>query len=472
MTEQSAAAPQRSTVVLVVAPDERSAEVTIERHTRTVFGATPKETRNAALDLAADYAAHLGRPVLVNARDANGAWQLIVSPTGVVRAAGGTEVALMSDQQRKRPKRGRRIALVAGGGVLALVLVAGGAVVAVRYVPEVLPQEPVAEQPAAAMEGRKPPPGFTRQAVWRRPMHEGTQPDVAPGGDRAAYIDPSGRLRVVGANGKPKWSADLPLPADEASGTPRFVRVGAENAVALVGGASLWLWPPKGGTPQEIALPEGAEVSFAGGAPLVLAGGDASIPVDGELAQVSKPDGSGALLSDGERVLTAVVRGPWTWVAPDGTTENVKPKAPEGAGSLDEVYTAGGGYVVAVWSLPDGGDRVLLAFHNWNDGSVAAATETPAEGLADAGWAYSPTAAAFGPVVADLQAGSATALAGFEAVSVSGDTVFGEVGGVAVATTAGAEPIELEGDVARPWGLLGGRAIVVANSDLYALVPE
>jgi len=114
----------------------------------------------------------------------------------------------------------------------------------------------------------------------------------------------------------------------------------------------------------------------------------------------------------------------------------------------------------------------MLAFHDWSDGSVVAAAEAAAGGLGDASMTHSSGAVAYGPVVADPQAGTATALEDFETVSASGDTVFGQVGGAAVATTAGAEPIDLEGDVARPWGLLGGRAIVVSDNDLYALVPE
>ncbi|GAA1770082.1 hypothetical protein [Streptomonospora arabica] len=467
------AAPHSSPVVLVVAADERSAEVTIERHTRTVFGATPKETRNAALDLSAEYAAHMGRPVLVNARDGNGAWQLIVSPTGVVRAAGGTEAALLSGSPRTKPKRGRRIALAVVGAAAALAVLAGGAFAAVRYVPALVPEAaPADDRPAATMESRQAPPGFTRDAAWRRPMHAGTEPDVAEGGKRAAYIDPGGRLRVVGRDGGPRWTADLPLSADEVVSGPRFVRAGSADAVAVVGGGALWLWESGGGTPREVALPEGADVSYAGGAPLVIADAKASIPVDGELAPVEKPEGTGALLSDGERVLTAVVRGPWTWVAPDGATERVRPQTPEGAESLHEVYSAGGGYVVAAWNPAGGGDGKVLAFHDWSDGSVAAAAEASEEGLADSVLVHTPKAAAFGPVIADPREGSATALEGFEAVSAAGGTVFGEVGGVDVATTAGAEPIELEGDVARPWGLLGGRAVVVADGDVYALVPE
>ncbi|MBV2366127.1 hypothetical protein ACFPZ0_24180 [Streptomonospora nanhaiensis] len=473
MTEAADSHPHRSPVVLVVAADERSAEVTIERQTRVVFGATPKETRNAALDLVADYAAHLGRSVLVNARDVNGAWQLIVSPTGVVRAAGGREVALMAD----RPRRGRagRIAAVAAGGVVVLALLGGGGFAAVRYLPDALAGGPTAapERPTVTMQARQAPPGFTEQARWRLPMRDGAQPDVSPEGDRVALVDVDGRLRVVGPDGETAWSADLPLPADEMTGPPRFVAAGDGQGVAVVGEGRLWVWPPGGGEPRAYELPEGAEVTFAGAGPLVMADGRPSIPSGGELAPVEKPEGSGALLSDGRRVLTAVVRGPWVWVAPDGTREEVEPAAPQGAGELDEVLTAGGDTLVASWRVPGADDRRVLALHDAADGTVRAAAEVPAGAAADdADWAHGEAVAVYGPVVFDLATGTGTVLEGFAPASAAGEVAFGDLDGAPVAVTADAAPIELEGDVARPWGLLDGRAVVVAGGDLYALLPE
>ncbi|MDA0567220.1 hypothetical protein LG943_23290 [Streptomonospora sp. S1-112] len=474
MTEAADAHPHRSPVVLVVAADERSAEVTIERQTRVVSGTTPKETRNAALDLVADYAAHLGRSVLVNARDVNGAWQLIVSPTGVVRAAGGREVALMADRPRRRGRAGR-IAAVAAGGVVVLAVLGGGGFAAVRYLPGALADDPAAgpEQPTVTLQARQAPPGFTEQAQWRLPMRDGTQPDVSPAGDRAALVDVDGRLRVVGPGGQTAWSADLPLPADEMSGPPRFVTVDGDQGVAVVGPDRLWVWPSGGGEPRAYELPEGAEVTFAGAGPLVMAEGRPSIPSGAELAPVTKPEGSGALLSDGGRVLTAVVRGPWVWVAPDGTREEVRPRTPEGAGDLAEVLTAGGDTLVTSWRVPGAEDRRVLALHDAADGTVRAAAEVPAQAAADdAPWTHGEAVAVYGPVVFDLATGTGAVLEGFASASAAGEVAFGELDGAQVAVTAGADPIELEGDVARPWGLLDGRAVVVAGGDLYALLPE
>lgn len=124
---------QRGSVVIVIAHDECSAEITIEGRTQVVTGAIPKETRRAALDAATAYAAHLGRSVLVNARDANGAWQLIISPTGVVRAAGGSEAELVVRPDTQGRGRGRKIALALTGGALAVLAAVGvGAVWVVR----------------------------------------------------------------------------------------------------------------------------------------------------------------------------------------------------------------------------------------------------------------------------------------------------------------------------------------------------
>ena len=41
-----------------------------------------------------------------------------------------------------------------------------------------------------------------------------------------------------------------------------------------------------------------------------------------------------------------------------------------------------------------------------------------------------------------------------------------------MAVGADGEPVDLPDNTARPWGVLGGRAIVAAADGLYALLPE
>ena len=61
---------------------------------------------------------------------------------------------------------------------------------------------------------------------------------------------------------------------------------------------------------------------------------------------------------------------------------------------------------------------------------------------------------------------------GFSPVSAAGGTIYGEAGGVPIAVDPGHAPVDLEESTARPWGLLNGHAIVVAEGDIYALSPQ
>ncbi|WP_316042189.1 hypothetical protein [Nocardiopsis sp. CNR-923] len=82
MSRASRPGRTRPTVVIVIAPDERSAEISIEGHRQIVTGHVPKETRRAALDVATGYAARIGQPVLVAPATptASGGWS--PPPTG------------------------------------------------------------------------------------------------------------------------------------------------------------------------------------------------------------------------------------------------------------------------------------------------------------------------------------------------------------------------------------------------------
>ncbi|WP_246062207.1 hypothetical protein [Haloactinospora alba] len=442
--------------------------MTIEGTMRLVTGSLPKETRRAALDTATAHAAATGRSVLVNARDANGSWQLVINPAGVVRAAGAEDTGGAAPKRRRR-----RVGLLVGGGVLSVAVVAGLGATVVHFLPGEGPPQPTedGDGPSHTLDARPAPPGFGEEARWRLTMRPDTQPDVAPDESAAAFIDPEGQLVVVGEDGEEKWSADLPLDPEGVEGRPRFVRQEDGYGIALVDAGNLWQWSPQGDRSDPVELPEDANVVFAGTAPLVLSGDEAFVPAQGELEQVELPGDSGAMVADGQRVLTAVAHGPWNWVTPDGTSTEVEPTPPEGAGELDEVLTAREEYVIVRWSAAEG-DGVVLAVHDSGDGSVVAATGTTTGEIADARWVEGASVAAYGPVVVDLAEGDATTVSGFEPANATGDVVYGSTGGVPVAVDAEGEPREMEDGAARPWGLVDGRAVVVADGDLYALSPE
>lgn len=455
-------------VTIAIAPDELSAHVTIEGTTRLVTGNLPKETRRLALDTATAHAAAAGKSVLVNARDANGSWQLVITPAGVVRAAGEEDTGSAPPKRRKR-----RVGLLVGGGVLSVAVVAGIGATVVHFLPgEGDPQpEENGDEPSHTLDARPAPPGFDQEARWRLTMHPDTQPDVAPDGSAASFIDPEEQLVVVGADGEEKWSADLPTDVAQSESRPRFVRQEDGYGIALVGAENLWQWSQAGNRFDPVKLPNDANVIFGGTAPLVLSDDEAFVPGQGELEQVELPGDSGAMVADRQRVLTAVAHGPWNWVAPDDTPTEVEPTPPEDAGELDEVLTAREEYVIVRWTAVEG-DGVILAVHDSGDGSVIAATGTTTGEIADARWVEGDSVAAYGPVVVDLAEGDATTVSGFEPASATGGMVYGSTGGVPVAVDAKGEPHEMEDGAARPWGLVDSRAVVVADGDLYALSPE
>ncbi|RCV54659.1 hypothetical protein [Marinitenerispora sediminis] len=473
--------PHQHRISIVIAPDERSAQVVVEGNQFHVAGDSPKETRRAALDVAADYAARTGRPVVVDARDAHSVWELIANPSGVVRAApaGGGRAA--PPRPPRAPRRrgpgtgtGRRVALAVAGGAVAVAVLAGGGYAVVRFLPDTLEtvqgEQTSAPEPAT-LDSRPVPPGFTEQAAWRLDMAPGTRPAVAPDGSAVAFVDPDERLVVAGPDGVERWAADLPVPLGDIDQQLRIVAAGESLRVALVGDGTLWTWPLEGGDPEAVELPAGAQVSYAGRAPLVLAGGGAFVPSGGELAPVPLSDGQGALAADGDAVLVASARGPWAWAAEDGEPAEVEPAEPDGARRLDRVLTASAEHVLIRWTSADE-DRVVLAVHDAQDGSVAASVAIAPGELEDARWVAGEAVAAYGPVVVDLTAGEARALSGFTPVTAAGDTLFGELDGAEVAVARDGDPVELEPDTAQPWGLLDGRAVVVAGDGLYALSPE
>ncbi|MEY9213907.1 hypothetical protein NI17_022380 [Thermobifida halotolerans] len=459
-------------VTIVIAPDDMSAEVLIQGGRQVVHGADAKATRRAALDYVAGYATHVGRPVLVEARDAFGTHRLEALPGGVIR--GVTETSPPASAGRtQRWKRGRGVFVLAAAVLLVVVLVSVAGVVVFRLGADspMVGGEVAETVETVPFEARPAPPGFSAEAVWRIPVTDGTRPAVADDGTRVAFIGADGKLAVAGPEGGRLWEAELPLDPTEIQGPVRFVAENEELRVAVAGPSTLWIWPADGGEPEEYPLPGNGLVTFAGTAPLVTTDdGEAMVPRDGELAEVEVPDGSGGMLVHESEVLLAAADGPWYWTAPGAEPEEVPIEEPEGSDGLDRVITASERYVIVRWQS-GADDLVVLAVHDSRDGSVFAATEITAGELADATWIEGETVAAYGPILVDLESGQTRVLSGFAPLSATGDVVYGELDDRQVAVDATGETTNMEPDTARPWGLLDGNAVVLADANLYALLP-
>ncbi|MFI6578275.1 hypothetical protein ACIBFB_21005 [Nocardiopsis sp. NPDC050513] len=477
MSRASRPGQSRPTVVIVIAPDERSAEISIEGHRQIVTGHVPKETRRAALDVATGYAARIGQPVLVDARDANGFWRLVATPDGVVQAA---ETVEPGPAHGPRPAegggRGRgRALLIAGAAVLALVLIVGAGALALRFLPDD-PTGPVAEEtddpgeplPAPA------PPGYSETYVFDAAVAPGTWPRTSRDGEYLALVAPGDQLHLYDAAGERLWAVDLPSDAGESLGIPRIKEYDGAPAVVLETADALWFWPVAGGDPVSVELPDDGIVWYVGDSVLVLSGGASLVPIGDELREVEVPEGYAAMLADGDRVLTAVVEGPWVWVDPDGGSTEVFAQRPEEAGEMDQVLTALRDYVIVLWRSADG-DGSYMAYHDVEDGAVVAGIEVDASDVADTDHQAMPIGtrvAAYGPTVVDLETGEGAVLPGFEPRIAVGERAFGELDGRSVAVAADGTVTDLPEGSEQPRGALGDNAIVVHDDHLYAIPPQ
>ncbi|MFE3461646.1 hypothetical protein ACFXKD_29245 [Nocardiopsis aegyptia] len=476
MSRASRPGQSRPTAVIVIAPDEHSAEIVIEGQRRLVTGAAPKETRRAALDVATGYAARIGQPVLVDARDANGYWLLLATPDGVVRAADEAEPAAApppvqpSTAGKGGSSRGRVLVIVAAA-VLALVLLAGGGVVATRLLSGPATADGTEGGDGAAALGHPAPPGFDDTVVFDAPLAPDTRPGVSREGDLLAYTDPDDRLNLFGADGERRWAVDLPAGSGEFLDAPRFVEYGGGTAIVLETADTLWFWPTEGGAPTSVGLPTDSTAMYVGDSVLVRTAETAFVPVGQELVEVEPPGESAPLVADGERVLNAVVNGPWEWVDTDGGSEEVHARRPQDAGEMDGIVTALREYVIVRWE-PLRGEGVHLAFHDREDGAaVGGADIDPAdlEGVRHRSGPIGTRVVAYGPVVMDPESGEAAVVPGFVPEIAVGDQVFGQLDGAPVAVSASGMPSDVPEGAARPEGLLGDNAIVVHGDHLYAI---
>ncbi len=464
MTSADALEPAQQPVTIVIAADERRADISFEGDTQVVTGTMPKETRREALDVVTRHALGKGRPLLVNARDANGEWQLVVHPDGVVHAGG--ERGPAGGPMQGRTRRAVRVAGI-GALVVGLLAVVGGVGIWLLYDTE---GDGGGVDDSVPFEARPAPPGYDTQADWHVPMDPESQPSVSPEGDRVSYVNQDGQLVVAGPDGSREWADELPTDVADIE-NHQFVRHGDGYGVAIAAGNVLWQWPEGGGEPVSYEVSSDLAITFAGSSALVGDDENAFVPVDGELQEVPVQAPAGPLVADGDRVLMAELHAvPWTWVTPDESVSEVAPETPPEATAVEEVLTARADHVLVLWST--GSDDVVLAVHDSDDGSVMASQAVPPDAPDDAQWNDGDTVGAYGPVLFNLANGNTEVVDGFEPVSASGDTVYGERDGGPVALGPDGEAVDLEQETARPWGLLDGRAIVVAESHIYALSPQ
>ncbi|WP_150252559.1 hypothetical protein [Nocardiopsis deserti] len=496
MSRESHPGQSRPTAVIVIAPDERSAEILVEGHRQVVTGQEPKETRRAALDVATGYAARIGQPVLIDARDANGYWRLVATPTGVVQAAdqvmpgreptpppppapvgppaSGPETGAQPGVKAKTKRKGGRTLVIVGSAVLALVLLAGAGAAAWRFLPG-LGGGPGDDAAADVTTLNHPaPPHFSTTVDFSARIAPGSQPGVSRQGDLLAYVDPEQRLNLLDADGESLWSVDLPVESGEALGELRFVEYGGEGAVVMETAGTLWFWPVAGGEPTGVDLPENASVQYVGSSVLVRTENEAFVPVGAELEPVRVPEGSAPMLADGENVLAAVVNGPWTWVSPDDNPVQVTAQRPDDAGEMEAVLTALREYVIIRWE-PLRGEGAVLAFHDTQDGSVVGSAQIDPADLEDVrhrSEAVGPRLVAYGPAVMDPENGRTAVVPGLKPQIAVGSLVFGQIDDAPVAVDPEGRVEEAAAESVPPIGLLGERAVVVHEDHLYAIPSE
>lgn len=479
MSRASRPGQSRPTAVIVIAPDERSAEIHVEGHRQVVTGRVPRETRRAALDVATGYAARIGQPVLVDARDAHGYWHLIATPDGVVQAA---DQAVPESAPAPQPptvpegggSSGKRTLAIVGSAVLALVLLVGAGAIVWRF----LPGSPTGTGPEDTADvttlNHPAPPHFSEIVDFGQELAPDTQPGVSREGDLLVYVDPQERLNLLDAEGERRWAVDLPTASGEFLGAPRFVEYGGETAIVMETAGTLWLWPASGGAPSSVDLPEDTAAQYVGASVLVRNEEEAFVLSGEELERVEVPAGSAPMLAEGEEVLAAVLNGPWTWVDADGDAVEVNPQRPENGGEMESVVTALREYVIVRWE-PLRGEGTVLAFHDSRDGSVVGSAEVDPDELEDVRHRSGPVGTdvvAYGPVVMDPENGRTSVVSGLEPDIAVGSLVFGRLDGAPAAADAEGGVERAEEDSVQPSGLLGERAIVVHEDHLYAISPE
>ncbi|MDX6283303.1 MAG: hypothetical protein QOH03_4374 [Kribbellaceae bacterium] len=447
--------------------DDHNAEVKIAGRSHPVNHHDP---RQAAIQLVSERAAQLGRPVKATAVESDGAsWPLIIHPDGQVESVD-------VDVKSSKPIWPIIVATIVAGVLIAatviylVVLRPPGDDVTKPTVSPKLPELPAPSVGPDQFAARPVPMGWTASASWTVDINPDTAPAVSPDGKEVAIITPDEKIAVFDSNGKVLWQDKVP----RGSQTPVYTMVDGKQVVAVAAPESLYYWAGDGAEAIELELPNTATVQFFGSSPLVVLGNDAgaSVVSGGQLKALPTAQRlTTLLLAEGDKALSARYAGPLYWDQPDKDAVALMPKPPKGATIIDHIVAASPGRALVVWKTAVA-DRVIPTVNDSTNGAVLAICPTVAANEA-AGWQWVPDeahkVAAWGECLINFTSKKTVFTKDFEPLSITGVTVYGQLGSNMSAGTPGGKFRTFAADTARPWGVAGTHAIVVHDGVLYAL---
>ncbi|HEY3510614.1 MAG TPA: hypothetical protein VGL36_15720 [Kribbella sp.] len=453
--------------------DDHNAEVKIAGRSHPLNNMDP---RAAAIQLIAEQAAQLGRPMKVTAVEADGAsWPLVVHPDGQVDG-------IDTDAGKKKPIWPIVLAMVVavvllGGTVLYLTVFSklGDHKPVVTASPK-LPPLPEPRVQADDFPPKTQPPGYTAHADWTVDIARDSTPAIRPDGTEVAILvqDPDSsnkKVVVFDSAGKVLWQDKVPKDAE----SPVYTTIDSKVVLAISTQDTLYYWAGDGALANEIELPDGATVQFFGKSPLIMLEGDnagAMVISGGALKAVPEtPRLSTTLLAEGDRALVARYDSPVYWAQPDKGLTQLPLQKPGGAGKVQQIVAASPDYVLVLWTLAKSPGQVIPVVHSTASGKLVAVCQTQQDGATE-GWDWVPDpnrkAAAWGECLINLSTRKIHMMPGFKPLSLTGGFIYGTLESKTIAVSSNWNPYPLTA-VTRPWGIAGSHAIIVYNSVLYAL---
>ncbi|MGZ0149943.1 hypothetical protein ACXJJ3_22980 [Kribbella sp. WER1] len=454
--------------------DDHNAEVKIAGRSHPLNNSDP---RQAAIQLVAERAAQLGRPVKATAVEADGAsWPLVIHPDGQVDAI---------DTDNRRNKKSVWPIFVAMGVAFVLIL---GTVLYLSVFSKLghdkpvvteSPKLPVLPGPNVRADNYPPrtqPPGWSTHASWTVDMAPNSTPAIKPDGTEVAILTTDQKVAVFSSAGKLLWQDKVTKDAL----SPVYTTVDSKLVLAVATPDTLSYWAGNGALPTKLELPDGAKVTYFGKSPLIMLSSDAGSMVVSGGKLVGSPEGlrfSTPLLAEGDRTLHALSNGPLDWSQPGKDLVTINPAPPKGvpSGNLKEVVTASADYTLVLWTDPKQPDRTIPVVHSTASGKIVAICPSASSTDPDH-WAWVPDVqhrfAAWGECMINLTAGKTTSIKDFQPLSISGGYVYGTIATKLYAASALGKTYLMPTGMTRPWGIAGNHAILVYGSVLYALDPS